>query len=321
MMQTISEQEEAPVAQTAWDDEDEAFLREWLMERKYARRRLTLWFLCGTVIVVLLFYAADHSEHLFEMIAVVSFFAMLIYIWALSYSNRKAMRQLWEEYPELLATNDEWSIRETQHRKRFHQKQWVILLLGVVGMIFLRTPFVLVIAAIAAAYVGRSDQTLQQAPVIVRLQENEKKHTQRLGCLWALIPVLATGVILLESMLGFVANARVSTMNSNARYVYQTATQWQQEQDECNLPFALQTQIINCSVPAEEGSFAAYLQDMTSLQEYCAIVCDEDGKVQYALYAKIPITENQLTPMTLEEQRRIESSLFTRGQAVGCYRP
>ncbi len=320
-MKNNPEQEQFSNSQTTLSAMDEELLQEWLAERKYARRRLTLYFLCGCALCVILLYAVEIMESIFEIIALVSFLAMLVYWWALSYSNRKAMQQLCEENPDLLSPEVVKQMQEPRYRRSLDQKQLVVLLIGIVAMIFLRSFFMLIIAAVVAACMNRSDQSLQQAPVAVRLRETEKRHTQRLGCLWTLIPALAIGMIVVESMLGFVANARVNSINATAHSVYDAAVQWQYEQDENGLPSALETQIVDCSLPAEKGSFAAYLQDMTAIEEYCAVICDKDGNVQYALYAKIPITENQLTPMTLEEQRRIESSLFTRGQAVGCYRP
>jgi len=54
---------------------------------------------------------------------------------------------------------------------------------------------------------------------------------------------------------------------------------------------------------------------------WCAVVCDEEGKILYTFYSKKEITEDELVPMSAEQQRDIETNLFTRGEVVGWYAP
>ena len=147
---------------------------------------------------------------------------------------------------------------------------------------------------------------------------------RRIGCGISLFLLMLCGLGMLQTMCGYVANSRVKSSNSNAKCVYDAIITWQNDAEERGKDVSPETEIyyISEEMTPDEDSVAynvyRYFQDAPY---WCAVVCDDEGKILYTFYSNEEITEDELVPMEREQQKKIETNLFTRGEVVGWYAP
>lgn len=131
-------------------------------------------------------------------------------------------------------------------------------------------------------------------------------------------------LFLFGAMYSFVAHSKVTTINSNARQVYQAAQTYQIELNDSGKDARFQTTIFNlgspeCSSDIYKG-ILSYDNDIARLN--IAVICDEKGTVNGALCAQKEhaITESDLEQLqSFAEQKKKMDSLFHHKDVVGNY--
>lgn len=145
---------------------------------------------------------------------------------------------------------------------------------------------------------------------------------KRMICGVILFLLMLCALWMLQTMYGYVANSRVKSFNSNAKSVYNAVTTWQSEMKALDKDLPLETGIyyISAEMTPDEDSVAYNIHRYFHSGDYwCAIVCDDEGEILYTFFSAEKITEDELVPMSAEQQREIEANLFTRGEVVGWY--
>ena len=129
---------------------------------------------------------------------------------------------------------------------------------------------------------------------------------------------------LFNAMFGFTARSKVSSLNSTARYLYQTACTYQADLDYADQDYRLETTIFNLGAPERNTEFYKCLQKYFNDADRInfAIICDENGTVCGAVCANKghEITEYDLTHFQApDEQYQKMSSLFHKKEVVANY--
>lgn len=276
---------------------------------------ITACFFFGAAAAAGILYAASGNAAAF-LIAVP---ILLIYIFVIQQHHERALRQMLREcpcsaYPQpALSPNDAHTKHAVSAQFELHYAVFLSILIALLNI--LAVPIVLGLEN------SRKLRTAANAPEYLRLKTEQS--SSNFGCLGWLGCAGAVGCMLFQAMLGFVAVGRVTSANSCARMVHNAILAWQEELAALDKEITLQTEIYHIydGMPPDKESVAYNIYRYLSDDYWCAVVCDEEGKILYTFYSNEEITEDELVPMSAEQQRDIETNLFTRGEVVGWYTP
>lgn len=116
--------------------------------------------------------------------------------------------------------------------------------------------------------------------------------------------------------------AKVTSLNQMAHSILTAACTYT-EYDNDNHLLEWETVIISPNDAAEEDSIQfsveKYLPDIKTYALWYAVVIDEDGNISEAYCSCSPLTESDLTPPDLAEQKRLASSPFHAREVIGYW--
>ena len=121
----------------------------------------------------------------------------------------------------------------------------------------------------------------------------------------SLLALFGIGLGLCNIAIGYTAHSRYETLLCRAEIVYNASENWQEEGNR------LETSSGNL----RNAPFSKYVSD----EGYYAIVCDEQGNLQYALYSVKKI--KTLSQPDKEQEYRKLKNIFQRNSAVAVYPP
>lgn len=288
-----------------------------LKRHRRAAWAITACFFFGAAASAGILYALSGNAEAF-LIAVP---ILLNYIFVIQRHHERALPQMLREcpcsaYPQpTLSPND----AHTKHAvsAQFELQYAVFLSILIALLNILAVPIVLWLEK------RRKRNVPQSTSEYLRLKTEQS--CSNFGCLGWLGCAGAVGCMLFQALLGFVAVGRAASANSRARMVHNAVLAWQEEMAELDKEITLQTEIYHIydGLTPDEASVAynIYRYFPNHGDYWCAIVCDDEGKILYTFFSNEEITEDELTPMTTEQQKKIEANLFTRGEVVGWYTP
>lgn len=157
------------------------------------------------------------------------------------------------------------------------------------------------------------------------LSRASDSHARSLGCGGFLLLCLAGACMLFEAMNQFVANGKVSAINSEAHSVLNAANSAVAELDEKSLSLPpAGYYIAHASDTFEADSLEAYIEqyfpDLRRTGDWYALEIDGNCNVTAAWVSKQTLTESELQPIDVQEQRRLMESFTHKDEVIGYYR-
>ena len=145
------------------------------------------------------------------------------------------------------------------------------------------------------------------------------RRSRRIGCCAALVFVVSCCAMVFRSIMGSVAGSRLGAINATAQNVYLAAEKCLTDYDYKDISVEPVTTIAQFS---EDNLFSNAWQTYfkpPKQTDWYALVFDDNGKLLFALYSQMPITEEQLTKPDQEEQRKLLRSFSHKDEAIGYY--
>ena len=142
----------------------------------------------------------------------------------------------------------------------------------------------------------------QEEDLLLQKKQNRKKFIKIL--IWCVL-IFAVMMGIFRTMLGYVAGSQFQTLEVKAKTVYNASESWQKD------GHTLTTSSGKCT----DAPFSEYFSD----DDYYAIVCDEQGNLQYALYSHRKI-KNLNQPDEMEEYQKLNFPVLC-WYAVSSYPP
>lgn len=290
--------------------------KEWLDARRREHWMLTLWTVFAVIaVIVLVLNVLDGG--IAQYVWLVGFSLPLIVWGFICYRDHAALLHLRQEHPTI---EQQEALMKYDPPKRSSGLVWRIAVLVICCMVFGIFGVLLVPLLFSRPVKIKNGSTL-----LKQIQKTNAQHRSNLSGILVLLVFLSVGAFLFYALLDFVASDKVNSANSCARMVYNAVTAWQTESEAYDKDIPLKTEIYYISeemTPDEESvAYNIYLYFSNNGDYWCAVVCDEDGEILYTFYSEEEITEDELVPMEREQQKKIETNLFTRGEVVGWYAP
>ena len=165
---------------------------------------------------------------------------------------------------------------------------------------------------------GMQDRCMKSA-----LREDVHKHNSRCIAAAGIMMIASAVFFLLSLMFNSSAHSKVRTLNTAAKFTYLAATSYQNDLDERDQNYRLQTIIVNLDSPDRNNEphqkMRDYFRDAFDNYNY-AIICDENGIVTGALCSRRPITEYDLTHLqSFDEMLKKNDRMFRKEDAVAYY--
>lgn len=214
--------------------------------------------------------------------------------------------------------------RYTDARKQMKAERNLILLVGFVlnYVIYIALFAAIVIAAIR--WQMRS-KALGQKPISpfcradAALRENKSRLLWASFALWFVVCCW----MLFCAMFKYTANSKANAFNNNAKSIYHAASAYQEDLEKEGKDWRLKTTIVGQGEIGAEGSLSAgihlYFTDAERL--WYAVVCDSDGNITAVYCSRSELTESDLHPQSLDEQRALYSKPFHSDEVIGYYAP
>lgn len=297
---------------------EEAELRdiaeEWLNARRREHRILTLWTVFAVIAVIVLVLNVLDGD-IAQYVWLVGFSLPLIVWGFICYRDHAALLHLKQEHPTI---EQQEALAKPEPPRQTSGFVWRIAVLLICCMVFGIFGVLLVPLLFSRPVKIKNGSTL-----LKQIQKTNAQHRSNLSGILVLLVFLSVGAFLFYAMLGFVATSKVASANASARSVHTAILIWQEEMAELDEEIPLETGIYHIydgMMPDEDSiAYNIYRYYQNNGDYWCAVVCDEGGEILYTFYSNEEITEDELTPMTTEQQRKIETNWLTRGEVVGWY--
>lgn len=287
-----------------------------------------VWFgICFGISALLCFpsgFDADMASCTFAGVYFIGFLVLLIVLAA----TRKHLSQQAENCPGLIPPGvpaeilQGWEKSDEIYLDRMNKLERERKNIFALGILFL--PFLIPVFILSEVNYRNRINALRLHPgsPVAALRRYASLKERSFGWIGFFILLFCLFMILFSSMLAFVGKSKVTSLNSSAKMVSNAAIAYQADLDYAGEDSRFQTVIINGQDPGANIGFhegiTRYFSDAS--RGWYAVICDAEGNVTGAMYAKYPITEEQLShPQTFEEQLRCMSSLFQKKKVVGIY--
>lgn len=287
---------------------------------------------CGVILILLLCENKLSNTDA----ALIVFFASILLMVTNSIAFRKTeaafrrdirdMAELMPDYGGEFSTDDILSADAEYAKERDDMKRernLIIILSTLLSIVF---PLALLLGIIIAAVRWKKRfKQLEMRQLSPYLQLDIYAGKWHSGLQTGAFAVLFAAFIfaLIAASLQFIAGNIVSAANYDAKAVYRAAVTYQIELEEQNLSPHFETMIVPCGEVGAEGTLSygicRYYSDSTKF--WYAVVCDDNGNITETYCSREPLTQQDLTPKTVEEQRKIAENIFSRNDLIGYYTP
>lgn len=312
---------EAVYLENAAPEQREAYLR---LREEFSRRMLTLSLIWLAVTVCIIAVIADLAKDLpasGAVIWLISAICLSITVSVIGSRFTKRIRQTPELVPlhtdpQTLAAMEYADRAYAEEETRLRNERTSLL----IGSFFLLPlmPVFLIIAILRA----KNAKCAPASPYLL-LENFAGSMTRMISGIAFAGTLVFFGMFIFSAMAQFTGKSHVSAMNSQAKMISRAAETYQLDLDASDEdPFYYGTYIFN------SGSAEGGLYD--GIRKYCndcdrinfAIRFSSSGNVSeiWCSYRKHPLTEDELMPLTVDEQYEIAGNLLRRGNLIGYYR-
>lgn len=289
---------------------------EWLDARRREHRMLTLWTVFAVLAVIVLAFTVLDGDTA-QYAPLIGFLLPLIVWCFIRHRDYTALLHLMQEHPII---EQQEALAESEPPRQTSGLVWRCAILVICCMVF-----GIFGALLIPVLFPRSVKANAGSTILKQIQKANEQHRSNMGGIMVLLCFLSGGAFLFYAMLGFVATGMVTSANNGARMVHSAILAWQEKMTELDEEIPLETSIYHIydgMTPDEESAaYNIYRYFQNNGEYWCAVVCDEEGEILYTFYSNEEITEDELTPVEREQQKEIETNLFTRGEVVGWYAP
>ena len=313
-----------------------------LSEQKEALNRLksefrTKLLLLAAVILALTVCAAGALTVIFgsgfnflEALTMTGFLAMLTFA-ALADHVRKQHQRIARGTPEIFppdtddATLAAWQAADQEYEnqcKKMTAVRILVFLGGLVGsaLIPFALPIALVVLLLLRAHQKDRLNALPHSP-LKAANEAFTGISNLMQWVWFAGWILCLGLMLVVQTNEYTAGSRVDSINGDAKSLYNAVAAYQADLDAQDKEWRFETTIIPPGEIGAEGSLSYgvhyYFQD--SEKYWYAVRFDQNGNVKETYISRSELTESDLHPQTLEEQRELAKNPFHQKEVIGYF--
>lgn len=148
-----------------------------------------------------------------------------------------------------------------------------------------------------------------------------EKISHRLQWASAALWLLVFFWMMFVSMFSYTAHSKVTSINANAKSIYNAASAYQEYLESEGKDWRFETTIIAPGETGAEGTLQWGMQMYYSDagRYWYAVVCDRDGRVTAAYCSLSELTADDLHPQDFEAQKELYSSPFHGDEVIGYY--